>query len=77
MITETLNSVLSRTKERQRLEAYDREKMQLLYKNVLEDTGLADLQHLINVLNEKARLEIEEEEKKQKRKQATVSEAGN
>jgi hypothetical protein len=46
-LSETLLSVLGR-RERKRLEAYDLEKMGLLYRLVLEDSGSgANLQRLI------------------------------
>ena len=69
-ITETLNCVLG-LKERRRLEVYDTEKMAVLYKVLLDDNaGLAEIGLLITQLNEKARKELEEEEKRRKRKNA-------
>lgn len=67
MVSETLGAILGR-RERKRLEAYDTEKMALLYKIVLEDKGVANIQRLIIQLNEKAKRDIEEEEKRKKRR---------
>ena len=46
MVSETLGAVLGR-RERKRLETYDTEKMALLYRIVLEDKGMANIQRLI------------------------------
>jgi hypothetical protein len=73
MITETLYSILN-VVERKRLDSYDSEKTALLYKLILEDTGIANIQRLITQLNDKAKKELEDGDRKRKRKIA-ISEA--
>lgn len=62
--------------ERRRLEAYDLEKMALLYKVVLEDSvgSVANVQRMIVQLNDRAKRGVEEEEKKKRKRNAAVSE---
>ena len=65
------------TRERKRLEYYDVEKMGLLYKIVLEDSGYGNIQRLIIQLNEKAKRDVEEDEKKRNRRHAISEAAGS
>lgn len=67
MITDTLNSI-SQKSERKRLENYDTEKMALLYKVILEDQGVASILRLITKLNERAKKDLEEDDKIKKRR---------
>ena len=69
LINETLRSVLG-GKERRRLELYDNEKNSLLYQQLLCDDGGGNIAGLMRDLHEKASIEIEEEDKRRKRKLA-------
>ena len=69
LINETLRSVLS-GKERRRLELYDNEKNGLLYQQLLCDDGTGNVAGLMRKLHEKASIEIEEEDKRRKRRLA-------
>ena len=69
LINETLRSVLS-GKERRRLELYDNEKNGLLYQQLLCDDGGGNVAGLMRQLHEKASIEIEEEDKRRKRRLA-------
>ena len=69
LINETLRSVLS-GKERRRLELYDNEKNGLLYQQLLCDDGSGNVAGLMRQLHEKASIEIEEEDKRRKRRLA-------
>ena len=69
LINETLRSVLG-GKERRRLELYDNEKNGLLYQQLLCDDGGGNIAGLMRELHEKASVEIEEEDKRRKRRLA-------
>ena len=67
MIDETLDATLT-GEERRNHELYAQDKISLLYKIVLEDTGAGDaIQKLIIRLNEDAKYAIEDEERKKRR----------
>ena len=69
LINETLRSILG-GKERRRLELYDNEKNSLLYQQLLCDDGGGNIAGLMRELHEKASVEIEEEDKRRKRRLA-------
>ncbi len=75
LINETLRSVLG-GKERRRLELYDNEKNAILYQQLLSDDGSGNIAGLMRELHEKASIEIEEEDKRRKRRLA-ITEASN
>lgn len=57
-------------KERRRLELYDNEKNSILYQQLLSDDGNGNIAGLMRTLHEKASIEIEEEDKRRKRRLA-------
>ena len=74
MIGETLDACLT-GEERRNHELYENDKISLLYRMVLEDTGKgADIQKLIIRLNEDAKYAIEDEERKKRRNAPPVDE---
>lgn len=75
LINETLRSILG-GKERRRLELYDNEKNAILYQQLLSDDGGGAIAGLMRDLHEKASIEIEEEDKRRKRRLA-ITEASN
>ena len=76
MIDETLDATLT-GEERRNHELYANDKISLLYKIVLEDTGAGDaIQKLIIRLNEDAKYAIEDEERRKRRNAPPVGEGG-
>ena len=74
MIGETLDACLT-GEERRSHELYANDKISLLYRIVLEDTGMGgDIQKLIIRLNEDAKYAIEDEERKKRRNAPPVDE---
>ena len=70
IVSDTLRACLG-GQERRRHELYDNDKVALLYQYILEDEGAAEssqIQRDIIHLNEQARLVIDEEEKRKRRK---------
>jgi len=67
-IAETLNAVLT-GKERRNHEVYDAEKQSLLYRSILAeaDNEVGNIRALIFELNERAKTQIDEEEKERRR----------
>jgi len=75
MIDETLLACLT-GEERRSHELYAQDKISLLYRIVLEDTGAGlDIQKLIISLNEAAKYAIEDEERRKRRNAPPVDEA--
>ena len=76
MIDETLDATLT-GEERRNHELYANDKISLLYKIVLEDTGAGDaIQKLIIRLNEDAKYAIEDEERRKRRNAPPAGEGG-
>jgi len=74
MIGETLDACLT-GEERRNHELYENDKISLLYRIVLEDSGAGgDIQKLIIRLNEDAKYAIEDEERKKRRNAPPVDE---
>jgi hypothetical protein len=75
MIGDTLYACLEGS-ERRNHELYDSDKLSLLYRDILDDSGVGGgIQELIFRLNEKAKYKIGEEEKAKRRLQQATAEA--
>lgn len=74
MISQTLYACLT-GEERRNHELFNQDKISLLYRIILEDTGNeSNIERMIVQLNEKAKAQIDEEERKARRNAQAIGE---